>query len=56
MRDVVSLGGSGLGGEGGVEVGDVGLVVLRVVQLHDLLGDDGLQSLDQISHAPFTGP
>lgn len=30
--------------EGLVEVGDVGLVVLLVVELHDLSADDGLQS------------
>lgn len=35
--DVVGLGGCGVGGEGGVEVVDVGLVVLLVVDLHDLL-------------------
>lgn len=37
----------GLGGnlESLVQVGDVRLMVLVVVQLHDLLGDAGLQSL-----------
>lgn len=35
--DVVGLGGRGVCGEGGVQVVDVGLVVLLVVDFHDLL-------------------
>ena len=35
----------GLGKEGGVQVRDVGLMVLRVVQRHYLLGNVGLQRL-----------
>lgn len=42
-RDVGGRGGEGL--QGGVEVRDVGLVVLRVVELHDLAGDVGLEGL-----------
>lgn len=35
----------GVGGEGVVEVRNVGLVVLRVVQCHDLAGEMRFQSL-----------
>lgn len=45
LRHVVGLDGLGLRGQGGVEVGDVGLVVLLVVQLHDLPGDDRFEGL-----------
>lgn len=44
-RDVICLSRSNLGRESGVQVIDVGLVVLLVVQLHDLLGDHRLKSL-----------
>lgn len=38
-----------MGSEGGVQVVDVGLMVLLMVELHDLLGDDGFQSLVIVS-------
>lgn len=41
LGDVVCGEGGGLGGEGGVEVGDIGLVVFLVVDFHDLFADDG---------------
>ena len=37
----------GDGGFGGVEVGDVGLVVLGVVELHDVLDDVGFEGLGE---------
>lgn len=40
LGDVLGLEGGGLGSQGGVEVGDVGLVVLLVVDFHDLFGDN----------------
>lgn len=43
--DVGGGDGRGVRLEGGVEAGNVGLVVLGVVELHDLLGDTGLESL-----------
>lgn len=43
--DVVGLRSGGVGLQGGVEVVDVGLVVLLVVDFHDLLGDDGFEGL-----------
>lgn len=43
--DVVGSDSGGVGFDGVVEVGDVGLVVLGVVKLHDLGRDAGLQSL-----------
>lgn len=43
--DVVGLGGRDLSREGGIQVVDVGLVVLCMMQLHDLLGDDRLKGL-----------
>lgn len=46
LRRDVSLGhGCAEGGEGVVEVGDVGLVVFSVVQGHDLGGDGGFKGL-----------
>lgn len=41
LGDVVCGESGGLGGEGGVEVGDIGLVVFLVVDFHDLFADDG---------------
>ena len=41
--------GAGLGFEEVVEVGDVGLVVLAVVEFHDLGGDVGFQRLRVVS-------
>ena len=43
--DVVGGEGGGVGGEGVVEVGDVGLVVFGVVEGHDLAGDAWFKSL-----------
>ena len=40
---VAGLAGGGQGLQGGVGAGDVGGVVLVVVELHDLAGDVGLQ-------------
>lgn len=45
LVDVVGLGRCGQVGQGLVEVRDVGLMVLGVVELHDLLGDAGLERL-----------
>ena len=44
------LGGAGLGVSlfGGVQSVDIGLVVLLVVKLHDLLGDEGLKSIVRV--------
>ena len=44
-RHVLGLQGRGLGAQRGVQVRDVGLVVLRVVDFHDLFGDDRFQGL-----------
>ena len=44
-RHVLGLQGRGLGCQGRVEVGDVGLMVLLVVDFHDLFADDRFQSL-----------
>lgn len=38
-REIIVGGGGSLGGEGGIEIVDVGLVVFRVVEGHDLRGD-----------------
>lgn len=45
-RHVVGSNGGGVGLESTVQVGDIGLVMLAVVKLHDLCGDAGLESLD----------
>lgn len=45
LGDVVAVESGGLGGEGGVEVVHVGLMVLFVVEFHDLFGDDGFEGL-----------
>lgn len=44
--NIARLSGRGLGGEGGIEIVNVGLVMLLMVQLHDLLGDHGLEGLE----------
>lgn len=43
---VVGSNGGGVGLESTVQVGDIGLVMLAVVKLHDLCGDAGLKSLE----------
>ena len=43
--DIVGICGCGLGCESCIQVVDVSLMMLLMVQLHDLLGDDGLQGL-----------
>ena len=43
--DVVRRGGRGVGLKSVVQVGDIGLVVLAMVKLHDLSRDAGLQGL-----------
>jgi hypothetical protein len=42
-----------LGRESGIQVIDVGLVVLLVVQLHDLFGDHGLKGLVEMRKWTF---
>lgn len=45
-REVGGRHRGGLGLKGRVQIGDVGLVVLGVVELHDLAGDVGFEGLD----------
>lgn len=43
--NIVALSSRDLSGEGGIEVVDIGLVMLLMMQFHDLLGNDGLKGL-----------
>lgn len=45
LGDVVAVESGGLRGEGRVEVVHIGLVVLFVVEFHDLFRDDGFEGL-----------
>lgn len=48
LGDFAGAEGRGLGLQGGVQAVDVGLVVLGVVEGHDLLGDVRLEGLDRL--------
>lgn len=43
--NIVALSSRDLSGEGGIEVVDIGFVMLLMMQFHDLLGNDGLKGL-----------